>query len=120
MQFMLIFREIPAQYGRADDPAAAPAYMGVWGAYVGAVASAGAMVSGNGLLAPRTAHTVRVTGGKRQVQDGPFAYTPELVTGYLIVEVKSLDEALEWAARAPCASAGSVEVRPVLPPPPAQ
>lgn len=119
MQFMLIFRETKAEYGRHDDPAAVPAYMGVWGAYIGAVAGAGVMVSGNGLLPPRTATTVRVTGGKRQVQDGPYADTHEHVGGYLIVEVASLEEALEWAARAPCASAGSVEVRPVLPPPPA-
>jgi hypothetical protein len=63
---------------------------------------------------------VRLSGGQRQVQDGPFTDTHEHLGGYFIVEVASLDQALEWAARAPCAAAGSVEVRPVLPPPPAQ
>jgi hypothetical protein len=120
MQYMLIFRETSAEFGRHDDPAAAPAYFGAWNAYVGAIGAAGVVVSGNGLQPPRTATTVRVSGGQRQVQAGPFADTHEQLGGYFIVEVPSLDVALEWAARAPCASAGSVEVRPVLPPPPAQ
>lgn len=120
MQYMLIYREATAEVGRRDDPAAAPAYWGAWNAYIGALGGAGVIVSGNGLQPPRTATTVRVSGGQRQVQDGPFADTHEHLGGYFIVEVASLDEALEWAARAPCASAGSVEVRPVLPPPPAQ
>ena len=120
MQYMLIFRETPAEVGRRDDPAAAPAYWGAWNAYVGALGGAGVVVSGNGLQPPRTATTVRLSGGQRQVQDGPFADTHEHLGGYFIVEVASLDQALEWAARAPCAAAGSVEVRPVLPPPSAQ
>ncbi|MBC7857672.1 MAG: hypothetical protein H7Z39_02630 [Burkholderiaceae bacterium] len=117
MQYMLIFKETTAETGRRDDPAAAPAYWGAWNAYVGAMHDSGIVVSGNGLQSPRTATRVRVEGGKRQVQDGPFADTHEHLGGYFIVETASLDDALEWAARAPCASAGSVEVRPVLPPP---
>lgn len=118
MQFMLIFKETAAEVARRDDPAAAPAYWGAWTAYVGAMHGSGIVVSGNALQAPRTANHVRVEGGKRQVQDGPFADTHEHLGGYFIVETANLDDALEWAARAPCASAGSVEVRPVLPPPP--
>ncbi len=117
MQFMLIFKETTAEVARRDDPAAAPAYWGAWEAYVGALHGSGIVVSGNALQAPRTATHLRVAGGKRQVQDGPFADTHEHLGGYFIVETASLDVALEWAARAPCASAGSVEVRPVLPPP---
>lgn len=120
MQFMLMNFETIAERGRRDDPATAPAYWGAWTAYIGALVGAGVFVSGNGLQPTHTATTVRVTGGQRQVQDGPFADTHEHLAGYSIVEVASLDEALEWAARAPCASAGSVEVRPLLPPPPAQ
>jgi hypothetical protein len=116
MQFMLIFNETTAEVGRRDDPSPAPAYWGAWNAYVGALAGSGVVVSGNGLQPPRTATRVRVEGGRRQVQDGPFADTHEHLGGYFIIEVPALDDALEWAARAPCASAGSVEVRPVLPP----
>lgn len=117
MQFMLMFKETAAEYGRHDDPAALPAYFGAWGAYVGAIQQSGIVVSGNGLLPPRTATHVRTVGGKRQVQEAAFAHADEQLGGYFIVETASLDEALEWAAKAPCASAGSVEVRPVLPPP---
>jgi hypothetical protein len=117
MQFMIVFNETTAEVARRDDPAAAPAYWGAWEAYMGAMYGSGIVVSGNALQAPRTATHVRVAGGKRQVQDGPFADTHEHLGGYFIVETASLDDALEWAARAPCASAGSVEVRPVLPPP---
>jgi hypothetical protein len=120
MQFMLIFKETPAEYGRHDDPAARPAYFGAWGEYAGALHASGIVLSGNGLLPPRTATHLRVAGGKRQVQSAPFADTQEPIGGYFIVETASLEDALEWAARAPCASAGSVEVRPVLPPPDAE
>jgi hypothetical protein len=119
MEYMLMFFETTAEVGRRDDPAQAPAYWGAWHAYVGALQGSGCVKSGNGLQAPRTATTVRVSGGKRQVQDGPFADTREHLGGYFVIDVPSLDTALEWAARAPNASAGHTEVRPVLPPPPA-
>ena len=51
--------------------------------------------------------------GKRRVQDGPFAEAKEQLGGFTILECPSLDAALEWAARCPAASYGSVEVRPV-------
>jgi hypothetical protein len=117
MEYMLMFYETPAELARADDPAQVGAYWGAWNAYVGAMQGSGLMRGGNGLQPPRTATTVRVVNGQRQVQDGPYADTREHLGGYFIVEAETLDEVLAWAARAPCASAGSVEVRPVLPPP---
>lgn len=117
MQYMLIFRETLAEVGRRDDPAAAPAYWGAWNAYIGALNAAGVVVSGNGLQPPHTATHLRVREGKRVVQDGPFADTREHLGGYFVIRVANLDEALEWAARSPSAEYGSVEVRPVLPPP---
>ena len=63
------------------------------------------------------ATTLQVVDSKRHIHDGPFADTKEMLGGYVIIDVANLDDALEWAARAPCASAGSVEVRPVLPAP---
>jgi hypothetical protein len=116
MEYMLIFNESTAEAGRRDNPADA-AYWGAWNAYVMAIFASGCAKSGNGLLHPRTGTRLRVEGGKRQVQDGPLADTHEHLGGYFVIDVPTLDEALEWAARAPCASAGSVEVRPVLPPP---
>jgi len=114
MEYMLMFYETAAESARADDPAQAPAYWGAWNAYVGAINASGLMRGGNGLQPPRTATTVRVVDGRRQVQDGPFADTREHLGGYFVIDAPSLDVALEWAARAPCASAGSTEVRPVL------
>jgi len=75
------------------------------------------MVSGNVLQPPETGTVLRVEQGTRHVADGPFADTKEALGGYVVIEVPDLDAALEWAARAPCAVAGSVDIRPVLPPP---
>jgi hypothetical protein len=116
MQYMLMFKEHADELARREDPATAPAYWGAWNAFLAAIGGSGVVVSGNGLQPPRTGTRVRIVDGARQVEDGPFADTHEHLGGYFIVEVPDLDAALEWAARAPCASAGSVEVRPVLPP----
>ena len=117
MQYMLMFQETPEEFAARTDPKAAPAYWGAWNAYIGAMMGAGIVVNGNGLQPPHTATTVRMRGGKRQVQDGPYADTREHLAGYFVIEVPSLDVALEWAARAPCAATGGSELRPVLPPP---
>lgn len=117
MQYMLIFRETLQELAKRTDPAKAPEYWGAWRAYVGALHSSGKVVNGDGLQAPETATIVRMQDGKRQVQDGPFPDTREHLGGYFVIEVGSLDEALEWAARAPCAAGGSIEVRPVMLPP---
>lgn len=116
MQYMLCFRETPAEFDRRNH-AEAPAYWGAWQAYIGAMYGAGIVISGNGLQAPDTATVVRVRSGDRQVVDGPYPDSKEQLGGYFIVDVPDLDAALTWAARSPAAAAGSVEVRPVLPPP---
>jgi len=117
MNYMLQFYETAEERGKRNDPEQADAYWGGWNAYIGALAQSGAMLSGNVLQPPEVATTVRVKNGTRHVVDGPFADTKEMLAGYVILDAPDLDAALEWAARAPCASAGSVEVRPVLPPP---
>ena len=55
----------------------------------------------------------RITGGKTQVLDGPYAETKEQLAGYYLIDVANLDAALSWAARCPGASHGSIEVRPI-------
>ncbi|MFC5553460.1 YciI family protein [Methylobacterium iners] len=117
MQYMLIYKETDAQFAEREDPEKAGPYWGAWTAYIGAIAQAGVMVSGNGLQGPHAATTIRVRDGRREVQDGPYADAKEQLGGYVIVEAPDLDAALEWAARAPSAAYASVEVRPVLPPP---
>lgn len=114
MHYMLIFKETAEELAKREDPAQAQNYWNAWTAYVGALHAAGVVVSGNALQPPETGTTVRIRGGKRQVQDGPFADAKEHLGGYFIIDVPSLDAALEWAARSPSTSGGSTEVRPVL------
>jgi hypothetical protein len=114
MKYALLYIESKPQFDRLNDPA----FMGAWVAYIESLRAAGIFVAGAGLQPPETATTVSVREGKRQVQDGPYAETKELVGGVSIIDVPNLDVALEWAARSPAAGYGSVEVRPVLPTPP--
>ena len=72
------------------------------------------MVGGHALQPPVTGTTVRVAGGKRHVQDGPYADTKEQLGGFIDLELPSLDAALDWAARCPAAASGAVEIRPVF------
>lgn len=113
---MLILNETAPEFARRDNPAEAAAYWGAWNVYISALAKAGVIVNGDGLHPPHTATTVRVRGGKRQIEDGPFADTKEQLGGYFVIEAPDLDAAIEWAAQAPSALCASVEVRPVLPP----
>jgi hypothetical protein len=114
MQYMIIFREPLDEFERRDDPARTGDYWGAWGAYIGAMNAAGIVVKGDGLLPPAMATTVRVRDGERLIEDGPFADVKEQLGGYCVVEVPDLDAAIDWAARAPAAISGSVEVRPVM------
>ena len=117
MQYLLTYNELGSEFSKRDSEADGPAYWGAWTAYMASIAQAGIMVSAGGLHPPHTASTLRVTEGKRVVHDGPFADTKEQLGGFCVIDVDSLDKALEWAELAPCATAGSVEVRPLLPPP---
>ena len=74
----------------------------------------GVLVAGEGLYPASTATTIRVRDGERGVTDGPFAETKEQLGGFFILDVKDLDEAIEWAAKIPGAQVGSVEIRPVM------
>lgn len=117
MQYMLIFRESPDEIAKRTDPGLAPAYWGAWRAYVGALRESGQVVNGDGLEAPDTATIVRLREGRREIQDGPYPDTHEQLGGYFVINADSREDALNWAARAPCADRGSVEVRPVMLPP---
>jgi hypothetical protein len=71
-------------------------------------------ITAEALEAVSRARTVRVRKGKRSVIDGPFAETKEIVGGFILVEAKDMDEAVEIAAGIPLAKLGSIEVRPVM------
>jgi hypothetical protein len=74
---------------------------------------AGVMLAGEGLHPTSKAARVKFAGGKQTVIDGPFAETKELVAGYWLWQVKSMDEAIEWLKRAPFEDT-EVEIRPLF------
>ena len=114
MQFALLIYESPEAFAsRKKDEN--DTYTGAWRAYYKALVDAGVYVGGDPLEVPETGTTLRLTEGKRRVQDGPYADTKEQLGGFIVLELPSLDAALDWAARCPTASAGAVEVRPLAP-----
>jgi hypothetical protein len=75
---------------------------------------AGVMLAGEGLHPTSKAARVRFSGSQRTVIDGPFSETKELVAGFWLWQVKSLDEAIEWVKRAPFEEGDEIEIRPVF------
>jgi hypothetical protein len=81
------------------------------------LAKAGVMLAGEGLHPSSWGKRVRFSNGKKQVIDGPFAETTDLVAGYWIWQVMSMDEAIEWARRCPDPMPGEeaeIEIRPLF------
>jgi hypothetical protein len=76
--------------------------------------SAGVMLAGDGLRPSTNGVRVRFDGPRRTVLDGPFSEAKELVAGYWLWEVRSVDEAVEWLKRAPFDGGTEVEIRPVF------
>jgi hypothetical protein len=83
------------------------------GAYGAAMEKAGVMRGGYELQPVATATSLRFTDGKPKTFDGPFAETKEQLGGYYIIEVDSLDQAIEWAEKMPAMGSGTVEIRPL-------
>lgn len=77
---------------------------------------AGVMLAGEGLHPSSKGARVRFSGGKRIVTDGPFAETKELIAGYWVWQVKSMEEAIEWVKRCPNPhnEDGEIEIRQVF------
>jgi hypothetical protein len=114
MQFAMLIYEAPEAFAARKSDGSDP-YTGAWRSYHKALVESGAYLAGEPLEAPETGTTVRLKEGKRRVQDGPFADTKEQLGGFIIMELPSLDAALDWAARCPAAAGGIVEVRPLAP-----
>ena len=87
------------------------------GRYNEELVKAGVLLAGEGLHPTSRGARVRFSGDKRIVADGPFAGERDLVTGFWLIQVKSREEAVEWAKRCPNPTPGSegeIEVRQVL------
>lgn len=83
-----------------------------WGDYTRMLNERGANLGGEELAHSSTATTVRKDGERFLITDGPYAETVEQISGYMLIEAKDLDEAIEFATAQP----GDVEIRPVMAP----
>jgi hypothetical protein len=84
------------------------------GKYNQELIKAGVLLDANGLHARSKGKRVKFSGHQRTVTDGPFAETKELIAGYWLWQVKSIEEAVEWLKRAPFDGGTEVEIRPVF------
>jgi hypothetical protein len=112
MRFMMLI--IPKGYetapaGTAPDAAAVAAMM----KYNESLHKAGVLLALDGLHPPSTGARVSFAGGKPSVQDGPFPEAKEVVGGYWLIQVRSREEAIEWASRCPASGNEVIEVRQV-------
>lgn len=78
------------------------------------MAKAGVLLTAKGLHPSSKGTRIRVSGGKRMVTDGPFTETKEVIAGFWIIQVKSKEEAIEWAKRCPLPEGGVIEIRQVF------
>ncbi|TMG79299.1 MAG: YciI family protein [Betaproteobacteria bacterium] len=84
------------------------------GKYNEELTKAGVMLAGEGLQASTKGKRVRFDGKQRTVIDGPFSETKELIAGFWLWQVRSMDEAVEWLKRAPFGGGTEIEIRPVF------
>ena len=114
MRFMMLAKADP------DSEAGVPpdaALLGEMGRYNEELVKAGVLLAAEGLHPTSRGARVRFSGDKRTVADGPFAGTTGLVAGFWLIQVKSREEAVEWAKRCPNPTPGSegeIEVRQVF------
>lgn len=112
MRFMMLM--IPKGYeqaapGTVPDAKAVEAMM----KYNEALQKAGVLLALDGLHPPSMGARVRFPGGKAKVTDGPFTEAKEVLGGYWMIQVKSKEEAIEWAKRCPASENEVIEVRQV-------
>ena len=113
MQYMIVIVENETEWGNAG-PADRERTTAAYGKYTQDLQKAGIMLGGEALLPSSKGARVKVRDGKRAVKDGPFSEAKEVIGGFYIIQVKSKEEAIEWASRCPAAQSGEVEVREVM------
>ena len=113
MEYLLLIYDEPGAYESLSSEEQQALYQD-YGRLTQDLRERSAFVSANQLQPASTATTVRIRDGETLATDGPFAETKETLGGYYLIDVETLDEALEWAAKIPSARFGPVEVRPVV------
>jgi hypothetical protein len=112
MRFMMLM--IPGGYEKAaPDDMPDPKAMAAMMKYNETLQKAGVLLALDGLHPPSAGARVSFRGGKAKVIDGPFAEAKEVLGGYWMIQVKSREEAIEWASRCPCGENEVIEVRQV-------
>jgi hypothetical protein len=115
MRFMIIVKASPeSEAGKMPSEALLTAM----GKYNEELANAGVLLAGEGLHPSSKGVRVHFSGNQRTVIDGPFQETKELIAGFWLIQVKSLDEAIEWVKRCPnpMESDSDIEIRQVFEP----
>src|SRR3954462_9068505 len=115
MRVMVIVKATPeSETGTMSGPEMQQMFAEM-GAYNEELVKAGIMLQGDGLKPSSAGKRVHFSGKDRTVVDGPFAETKELISGFWIWQVKSMDEAVEWVKRCPnpMLSESDIEIRPI-------
>jgi hypothetical protein len=113
MRFMLIVKATPdSEAGKMPKTE----LLAAMGKYNEELVNAGVLLAGEGLHPSSRGARVHFSGSKRTVIDGPFPETKELIAGFWLIQVKSLDEAIEWVKRCPnpMESDSDIEIRQVF------
>ena len=113
MQYLLLINDDEAHWGDMPEDERNAIYA-EYGTYTEDLQSRGILVGANQLQPGGTATVVHIRDGETFTTDGPFAETKEVLGGYYLIDVDTLDEALEWAAKIPSARYGHIEVRPIV------
>lgn len=115
-QYAIAVYETPAEFAlRTDTTAKGADYWKAWGGYHKAMLDAGIMRGGMPLQPGPKVRQVQLRAGQVKVKEGPLAAGEPVLSGFFLIEVESLDQAIAWAAKAPNASTSVVEVRPAFP-----
>jgi hypothetical protein len=113
VQYMLLIYDDETRWPKMSDEERAR-IMQEYFAFTDDVRKSGALVASDPLQPTSSATTVELRDGETLTTDGPFAETKEQLGGYYLVDVESLDEALQLAAKIPSARFGKIEVRPIM------
>jgi hypothetical protein len=112
MRVMILVKATAASEAEARP---SPERLAAMAAYNDSLIKAGILLAGEGLKPSRSGKRVRFSGERRTVSDGPFGATDELVAGFWLWEVRSLEEAVEWVRRCPnpMPQDSDIEIRPL-------